>query len=150
MKDDRRKMNAALKAIVVPKIRDLGFSGSFPHFRRKRGTEHQLLMLFFSKYGGSFYIEAARQSDDEFRQTQKEWEAVGKPLLETQLTVGHCGYRVRLGGPSLTSNHWFVFGPENNSTRERFPVSPSHYEDIANHVAAVVDSQSELFFSVAP
>ena len=31
---DRREMDAAIKAVVVPALRAKGFAGSFPHFRR--------------------------------------------------------------------------------------------------------------------
>jgi Domain of unknown function (DUF4304) len=66
MTDDRERMKSALKTVVVPKVRSLGFSGSFPHFRRKRESEHQMLMFMFNKYGGSFYLEAGRLSVTEF------------------------------------------------------------------------------------
>ena len=54
-------MQRALKEIVVPRIRSMGFVGSFPHFRRKVATEYQVLMVGFDKYGGSFYASSGKK-----------------------------------------------------------------------------------------
>ena len=43
-------MISALKAIVVTTLRDTGFSGSFPHFRRRRGEQLDLLTFQFSQW----------------------------------------------------------------------------------------------------
>jgi Domain of unknown function (DUF4304) len=151
MTDDRSQMNRALKAFVVPKIRALGFVGSLPHFRRKRGSEHQMLMFMFNKYGGSFYLEAGLQSEAELQKLQESWSAAGKPLAESELTVGHCNRRARLGGTEVRPNadHWFVFGPDNQSDARYFQRS-AHYDAIAAKVAHVVETQVETFFERAP
>lgn len=85
---DRQNMQEAIKRIVVPEICALGFKGSLPHFRRRGDGEHQLLMLFFNKYGGSFYVEAGRVSDQRVRELQRLWEKAGNSLAESSLTVG--------------------------------------------------------------
>jgi len=41
----REKMNKALRTIVVPKLRKLGFVGQFPHFRRVRNDRAELLVF---------------------------------------------------------------------------------------------------------
>lgn len=64
MSDLRQTMDAELKAVVVPKLRDGGFKGSFPHFRRKTEQGVDLLTFQFDRYGGGFVIEIARSALD--------------------------------------------------------------------------------------
>src|SRR5262245_34082606 len=59
MSKPRDQMIAALRDVVVPVLRDMGFSGSFPHFRRIRESQIDLLTFQFNRYGGSFVVEAA-------------------------------------------------------------------------------------------
>jgi hypothetical protein len=48
---DRSQMLDALKTILIPRLKEEGFSGSFPHYRR-RGPEFYDLMTFqFDKHG---------------------------------------------------------------------------------------------------
>ena len=53
MGNSRDQMIAALREIVVPVLRDMGFRGSFLHFRRFRDTRIDLLTFQFNRYGGS-------------------------------------------------------------------------------------------------
>lgn len=48
MKND--SMIAALKAVFVPVLRERGFKGSFPHFRRIRPDRIDLLTVQFDKW----------------------------------------------------------------------------------------------------
>ena len=57
-------MIEALKAIVVPKLRERNFKGSFPHFRRVREDQIDLLAFQFDKRGGGFVIEISRCSSE--------------------------------------------------------------------------------------
>jgi len=57
MSEARNKMNQELKAVVVPLLRERGFTGSFPHFRRRREEHIDLFTFQFSVYGGRFTIE---------------------------------------------------------------------------------------------
>lgn len=59
----REFMNAALKVSVVPVLRGYGFKGSFPHFRRLRGSAVDLLTFQFDRSGGGFLIEVARATE---------------------------------------------------------------------------------------
>jgi hypothetical protein len=52
-------MISSLKRIVIPSLRDRGFKGSFPHFRRISDKKIDLLTFQFDKYGGGFIIEIA-------------------------------------------------------------------------------------------
>jgi hypothetical protein len=150
--NDRDAMTKALRAVAVPKIRALGFSGNFPHFRRKRGNENQMLMFGFNKYGGSFYLEAGSLSDAELEEKSKRWSSRGKPLTEAALEVGHCKWdrRARLGGEKIdpNSDHWFVYGPQKGEITLRFR-SASHFELIAAQVERAIDVQVEAFFERA-
>ena len=54
----RKEMDAALKATLVPKLRSLGFKGSYPHFRREGERYVGLVGVQFSQWGSQFYVEA--------------------------------------------------------------------------------------------
>ena len=56
----RSLMIKALKDIVVPKLREDGFKGSFPHFRRIRDDQIDLLTFQFDRHGGGFVIELGK------------------------------------------------------------------------------------------
>jgi hypothetical protein len=60
MSESRTKMIEALKEVVIPSLRDRGFQGSFPHFRRISDREIDLLSFQFDKWGGGFVIEISR------------------------------------------------------------------------------------------
>ena len=53
----RAVMTAEYKRVVVPILRELGYSGTFPHFRRTRGKRVALLGFQFSSWGGKFCVE---------------------------------------------------------------------------------------------
>jgi hypothetical protein len=57
MSSGRDEMIKALKSILVPLLREKGFKGSFPHFRRLLETRIDLISFFFDKYGGGFIVE---------------------------------------------------------------------------------------------
>lgn len=59
MTNTRNDMITALKQFVVPKLREQGFKGSFPHFRKINGDKIDLLTFQFDRYGGGFVVEAA-------------------------------------------------------------------------------------------
>lgn len=60
MLSPREHMDLALKASVVPLLRDSGFTGTYPHFRRLRTTHVELLTFHFDINGGGFLVEIAR------------------------------------------------------------------------------------------
>lgn len=66
MSEHRDQMKAALKSTVVPRVRELGFSGSFPHLRRHRADRIDLLTFQFDKHGGGFVIEISQCPPDGF------------------------------------------------------------------------------------
>jgi len=63
MSVERDKMIAALKEHVIPVLRERGFKGSFPHFRRLSRRFIHILSFQFSSWGGGFVVEAAACPD---------------------------------------------------------------------------------------
>lgn len=55
----REEMIKSLSEIVVPKLRQFNFKGSFPHFRRQTAERINLLTFQFDRSGGGFVIEIA-------------------------------------------------------------------------------------------
>ena len=60
MSTSRDHMVKALNASIVPKLRAMGFRGSFPHFRRTGSDQIDLLAFQFDKWGGGFVVEIAK------------------------------------------------------------------------------------------
>lgn len=147
MQADRRLMDQALRAVVVPHLRALGFVGRLPHLRRKRNDQLQLLSIMFNKYGGSFYVEAGVLSQERVGELQRHWAEAGKTLAESELDVGHCSWdeRVRLGAPKVdvNSDHWFVFGPDRFTESSVQPAS--HYAAVAAQALVAIQRQLDPF-----
>jgi hypothetical protein len=59
-------MSQALKDVVVPVLRDRGFTGSFPYFRRRRQECIDLFTFQFDRHGGGFIIEIGRCQPEGF------------------------------------------------------------------------------------
>jgi len=60
MKELRNGLEAELKSKVVPVLREMGFKGSMPHFRRVTSSAIELLTFQFDRNGGGFVIEISR------------------------------------------------------------------------------------------
>jgi Domain of unknown function (DUF4304) len=133
MSDSRDRMIAALREMVVPVLRDMGFSGSFPHFRRIRDSQIDLLTFQFNRYGGSFVVEIAFCAPDGFT---THW---GKhiPPNEVQARDIHPTQRLRLGShPPDKADHWFYYEPE----RARV------YTDTAVELLPLLRSEADRFW----
>jgi hypothetical protein len=57
---EHAKMVKALKEIVVTRLREQGFKGSFPHFRRPDEEKIDLITFQFDQWGGGFTIEISQ------------------------------------------------------------------------------------------
>ena len=103
--NSREEMDAALKKVVVPALREHGFTGSFPHFRRIK-EEVDLLTFQFDRRGGGFVIETAKGKKEGFT------THFGKHIPAAKLTAWdlHPDQRKRLkpGGDSSTDS-WFRY-----------------------------------------
>ncbi len=136
----REKMNRALKAIAVVKLRQLGFKGSFPHFRRIYQEHADLAVFQFNKYGGSFVVEIASLTTE---QVAAHWKA---DLSLNNATVYDANKRHRLGAVGDGDN-WFVFGMENDKPNHEQVEADSVYESIAERVAALFASEGEQWWA---
>lgn len=56
---DSVEMKKALNQTVIPALRRDGFTGRYPHFRRKLDNRIELLTFQTNKWGGSFRVEAS-------------------------------------------------------------------------------------------
>lgn len=113
MSEARDKMIVALKEIVVPTLRDMGFRGSFPHFRRLRDEKIDLLTFQFSQWGGSFVVEIAHCPAVGYTLHTSETIAPDNVRVHHQ----HYRSRLRLGvrPPPNNRDHWFKFEPDSSS-----------------------------------
>jgi hypothetical protein len=133
MNDSRDRMIAALKETVVPMLRDMGFSGSFPHFRRVREKQIDLLTFQFNRYGGSFVVEVAFCAPDGF---MTHW---GEHIPPNKVRAHdiHPGQRLRLGShPPEKADHWFYYEPERSDV----------YTDTAVELLPLLRAEGEQFW----
>ncbi|HZH60196.1 MAG TPA: DUF4304 domain-containing protein [Metabacillus sp.] len=66
MASGRDEMIKALKEILIPLLREKGFKGSFPHFRRKLENRIDLISFFFDRYGGGFTVKIGASPSNGF------------------------------------------------------------------------------------
>ena len=85
LSDSRLLMIKALKKLVVPYLREHGFKGSFPHFRRQNEENIDLVTFQFNRYGGSFVFELAVCGKNG---TTMSWGEVVPPNKVTAHDVG--------------------------------------------------------------
>ena len=99
-------MDKALKSIVVPEIKHLGFTGSYPHFRKKVGETYQFVSFQFGRTSliGSFVMEFGYMEIGEL----PEW---AKELPFNKLNYGHAKHRKRVKPVSVgDTDYWFDYG----------------------------------------
>ncbi|MFS0636958.1 DUF4304 domain-containing protein [Mesobacillus foraminis] len=101
---ERKLMDTALKEIVIPILREHGFKGSIPHFRRVNETNIELITFQFNKWGGSFAVELAACPKEG---TTMSW---GEKIPPNKVTAHHINERFRLGATSLEDEGiWFSY-----------------------------------------
>jgi len=119
-------VRTGLKEHVVPRLRELGFMGSFPHFRRPQEDRNELLTFQFDKYGsGRFVVELAVAPRGDF---MTYW---GKEIPESRLTAHDLKERLRLGAPE-GGDHWFSMEQDAGRT--------------ADAIIELLKTQGRLFF----
>lgn len=97
-------MNAALQASFVPVLRQNGFKGSIPHFRRPLPDRIDLLSIQFKSSGGSFVVEIAKCGPDGLKMS---W---GEEISPNKVTAQHVNQpRPRLVPPGVIGDYWFEF-----------------------------------------
>lgn len=136
----RKKMEATLKSLVIPKLRDIGFKGSFPHFRRQAESHVELLTFQFNLSGGSFVIESSVCTP---KALEQHWNSA---LTLKTVTAHDIGNRYRLGASAKGSDHWFVFGKRNDEPGHEILQADAHFSSLANDVNSLIDSQAEAIW----
>ncbi|WP_189655310.1 DUF4304 domain-containing protein [Heyndrickxia sp. FSL K6-6286] len=123
--NERKMMDNALKKVVIPVLRNQGFKGSFPHFRRENEDNIDLITFQFNKWGGSFVVELAICP---IKGVTMSW---GEQVPLNKVTAHHINRRYRLGAKSEDEDGiWFNF--ENVKTEEDFEKVASNVLDLLN------------------
>ena len=103
-KELRNKIDNALKEILIPFIREKGFKGSLPHFRRQQSDRINLLTFQHSLYDTKFVIELANCPPNGIT---THW---GKEIAKNKVTAHDMGNRTRLGSEKHNIDYWFDYG----------------------------------------
>ena len=102
----RYEMIKNLNEIVVPRLRQLNFKGSFPHFRRITSDRINLLTFQFDRNGGGFVIELANCD-------AIGYEAASGPTSTNKLTAHDFYKRKRIQSnmktPNNSTDDWFRY-----------------------------------------
>ncbi len=134
MSESRDKMISALKQIVIPTLRDMGFRGSFPHFRREQDGQLDLLMFRFATWGGSFVVDLGYCPPSGYT------SRFGKHYPPLKVRVNHLMYweQLCLGShPPKTAERRFRYSEDDDM---------SVYTDIALEVLSLLRSQAEPYW----
>lgn len=135
-------MEAALRDLVVSELRERGFLGSFPHFRRARPTHIDLVTFQFYSSGGSFVVELATCSASGVVHSWGEVVPPGKVTAHDVLQ------RHRLGSQGH-GDHWFVFGKCNYEEGHDIVEPAEHYVAVAEAVRGLLREEGEGYWERA-
>jgi len=133
-------MIAQLKKLVIPALRENGFRGSYPHFRRIKEKQIDLLTFQFNKYGGSFVVEVSNCPAEGITTYWGEH-------IEPKKVKAHDmdpSNRIRLGPKKAKQqDYWFKF-----EKRSWFGMT-THYtfEETARAVLSQITSEAESFWA---
>lgn len=105
-KEKRQKIDTELKEVLVPFLKEKGFKGSLPHFRREQTDRINLLTIQHSLYDTKFVVEIANCPTNGITTS---W---GKEILKNKVTAHDLGYRLRLGSEKHKTDYWFDYGKE--------------------------------------
>ncbi|MGJ8641090.1 MAG: DUF4304 domain-containing protein [Opitutaceae bacterium] len=135
MNESRKQMNEALKATVIPHLRDVGFKGSFPHFRRLNNKRTELLTFQFSRYGGQFVVEIAVGPTVPFE------DYTGKKIEPKKMTAHDLSIRKRIGPKKAGyTDFWFIF--------EGKGAKPMN--EICDLLIKHIDTEAETYWTTQP
>ena len=103
----RKEMVKSLSEIVIPVLRQKGFKGSFPHFRRLTTDRINLLTFQFDRSGGGFVIEITNCQPNGF---STSW---GTKIEPNKLTAHDLFFRKRIQSnmdtTSSLTDDWFRY-----------------------------------------
>jgi hypothetical protein len=132
-------MVAALKESFVPTLRQKGFVGSLPHFRRKLDDRIDFLDVQFAREGGRFCLNIGQSGPKGLE--DPAWPDLA--LAET--TVGHVHHSSRVHR-GILFKQWFDFGPRKHDSPKA--VKPAaYYQAIACSAARAFEKDGEKWFS---
>lgn len=103
-KEKRKNIDKALKEITVPFLREKGFKGSLPHFRRQQADGINLLTIQHSLYDAKFVVEIANCPVNGIT---THW---GKEIPKNKVTAHDQANRLRLGSEKYNTDYWFDYG----------------------------------------
>ena len=134
MPSPREQMNEALKETVIPFLRQRGFKGSLPHFRRPNPDSIDLLTFQFDRHGGGFVVEIAKCSPDGY--TRHFGTHCSPAKVSAWDLPPDSRYRIQPRGDGSADN-WF-----------RYDKSPGFlnrdiYTRLANQVVLLIDTEAE-------
>jgi hypothetical protein len=106
-KEKRVRMDKAIKEFTVPFLRENGFKGSLPHFRRIQNDRINLLTIQYSLNHEQFVVEI---SNCPVKGITTSW---GKQINPNKCTAHDMGHRLRLGSERLKGDYWFDYSEGN-------------------------------------
>ncbi len=126
-------MDLAIKNIIVPVLKEHGFKGSFPHFRRKNENNIDLITFQFNRWGGSFVIELTICPLDGLTMYR------GEEIKPNKMTAHDVNKRFRLGAKSQDEDGiWFNY--EEAKTKE-------DYEKVSANVLNLLNTLDRSWIS---
>ena len=136
-KGKRQKIDKALKNIIVPFLREKGFKGSMPHFRREQSDRINLLTFQHSLYDTKFVIEIANAQNKPF---VTHW---GKTIEPNKLTAHDLNKRKRIQAVMKQNEDSF---PEDWFRYDKsFFSSDSIYKNVCKEVLSKLDIANEYW-----
>lgn len=123
---NREKMLSALKEHTFPLLKDQGFTGKYPNFRRKLDNCIELISFQTNKFGGSFTVETSAI----FPNSPNTNYTLSEGVTEATLDVGATNKRYRLPG---MYDGWFYY---RDVYRKRTLLFGSVYYDVPEKEAA--------------
>ncbi len=99
----REKIDEVLREIIVPFLREKGFKGSLPHFRRIQSDRINLLTFQHSLYDTKFVVELANCPLNGIITPS------GEKIAPSKCTAHHMGYRLRIGSNVHNTDYWFDY-----------------------------------------
>ena len=128
MNNNRKEMIGALKKHFKPVLRERGFTGSHPHYRRIGTTQIDLISIQFDKDGGGFRIEIAKCP------SQNTTGVLGRQVIPSKATVW-----------DFTENRHFL-GKGEWLRYDNLPPSEDFFRELALKALNQLDL-AELWFS---
>lgn len=123
---NRQIMLNALKEYTFPVLVEQGFTGKYPHFRRKLDNCIELISFQTNKWGGSFTIEVSAI----FPESEQKNYTLHDGATEETFGVEATNHRYRLPG---TFDGWFYY---RDVYCKRTLLFEKHYYDVSEKESA--------------